>query len=83
MVVANMVIRGGGLMYFEPRPDFEFGGFYNTYYERCAAVCLKLAAIAAKWQYEDLILGLSDFDTRLIFHDGVSYQRALRRSARF
>jgi hypothetical protein len=39
------------------------------YYDRCRALLPQIAAIAAKWTFEDLIPGLSDFDVRLIFSD--------------
>ena len=61
-------------MNFEPKPANDFGLFINTYFERCRTVCPKLRAIAGKWTFEDLIPGLSDFDTRLVFADGVTVE---------
>jgi hypothetical protein len=52
---------------FEPAPDNPFPAFLETYSTACGAVCPKLRAFAGKWNFEDLIPGLSDFDTRLIF----------------
>jgi hypothetical protein len=54
---------------FEPRPPNSFPEFIRTYYERCRASCPKLRAIGGKWTPEDLIPGLSDFDTRFIAAD--------------
>jgi len=59
-------------MIFEPRPENIFPEFIHCYFERCRAVCPPLRAIAGKWTFEDLIPGLSDFDTRLIFLDDVT-----------
>ena len=59
-------------MNFEPRPENPFPKYIETYFTRCQAVCPKLRAIAGKWTFEDLIPGLSDFDARLIFADGVT-----------
>jgi hypothetical protein len=59
-------------MKFAPAPPNEFREFVHLYYERCKQVCPKLIGAAGKWEYEDLIPGLSDFDTRLIFADSMS-----------
>jgi len=56
-------------MKFEPKPDSTFPEFIDTYYEHCRVACPKLLAIAGKWTFDDLIPGLSDFDTRFIFED--------------
>jgi hypothetical protein len=56
---------------FEPKPSNDFQEFIETYYERCLAVCPQLRGIAGKWNFEDLIPGLSDFDARLVFEDGL------------
>jgi len=61
-------------MQFEPRPENSFCEFIDSYWERSRAVCPKLRAIAGKWTFEDLLPGLSDFDTRLIFTDQVTVQ---------
>lgn len=53
-------------MRFEPAPPNDFADFCATYYERCRAKVPQIVAVAAKWQFEDLIPGLSDFDTRFI-----------------
>jgi hypothetical protein len=58
-------------MTFVPAPPNEFREFVHLYYERCKKVCPKLIGAAGKWEYEDLIPGLSDFDTRLIFGDSM------------
>jgi len=66
---------------FEPKPENDFRLFIDTYFERCLAECPKLAAIAGKWTFEDLIPGLSDFDTRFIFADGVAVEEWIRMSS--
>ncbi len=53
-------------MRFEPRPPNQFQEFIRTYWEQCRAACPELAALSGKWEFEDLIPGLSDFDTRLV-----------------
>ena len=58
-------------MIFAPAPPNEFREFIQLYYERCRQVCPKLIAAAGKWEFEDLIPGLSDFDTRFIFSDAM------------
>ena len=67
-------------MRFEPAPENDFGRFIEVYFERCRAVCPKLAAIAGKWTFEDLIPGLSDFDTRLIFADDTRVEEWIEMS---
>jgi len=59
---------------FEPKPHNDFPEFIDTYFQRCRQVCPKLRAIAGKWTFEDLIPGLSDFDTRFIFTDDTTVQ---------
>jgi hypothetical protein len=59
-------------MRFEPMPANTFPEFIDAYFERCCARCPKLRGIAGKWTFEDLLPGMSDFDTRLIFADDVS-----------
>ncbi|MFA5865678.1 MAG: hypothetical protein WC975_13455 [Phycisphaerae bacterium] len=59
-------------MKFQPRPENPFPDFIATYFDRCRAVCPRLRVIAGKWTFEDLLPGLSDFDTRLIFTDEVT-----------
>ncbi len=61
-------------MRFEPKPENDFKLFFDTYFSRCRQVCPKLRVIAGKWTFEDLIPGLSDFDTRLIFENDTSVQ---------
>ena len=59
-------------MKFEPKPVNDFRDFYGAYFQRCQAQCPKIAVIAAKWRFEDLVPGLSDFDTRFIVNDDVT-----------
>lgn len=57
--------------HFHPRPENEFPEFIETYYQRCRAVCPEIEGNAGKWKFEDLIPGLSDFDTRFLTRDGL------------
>lgn len=59
-------------MNFTPAPENDFQHFYDTYLARCRARVPGILAIAAKWSFEDLIPGLSDFDTRFILQDGMT-----------
>ena len=61
-------------MEFVPQPENDFRRFVDTYYTRCREVCPKIQAIAGKWEFEDLIPGLSDFDTRFIVDDSVTVE---------
>ena len=55
--------------------------FINTYYEMCRERCGKIEAIAGKWLFEDLIPGLSDFDTRFICADDTTAEDFCKMSA--
>lgn len=68
-------------MRFEPKPANDFPLFIETYFERCRAECPKLLAITGKWTFEDLIPGLSDFDSRFIFDDDVTVEEWARMSS--
>lgn len=57
--------------HFQPCPENEFPEFIETYYQRCRAVCPEIEGNAGKWKFEDLIPGLSDFDTRFLTRDGL------------
>ncbi len=61
-------------MKFAPRPENDFRRFYDLYYAECRTRFPRIAAIAAKWRFEDLIPGLSDFDTRFIVQDGLTFR---------
>ncbi len=61
-------------MKFAPKPENDFRRFYELYYAECRKRFPRIAAIAAKWRFEDLIPGLSDFDTRFIVQDGMTVQ---------
>ena len=65
---ARAARSGGDLM----QPENDFVRFYNIYYEECRRDVPQIAAIAAKWRFEDLIPGLSDFDARFMVEDGMS-----------
>lgn len=57
---------------FAPKPPNNFQTFCETYYAECRRRVPRIAAIAAKWRFEDLIPGMSDFDTRFIVDDGMA-----------
>jgi hypothetical protein len=59
-------------MKFTPAPANDFEAFYRTYYDRCRQRIDHIRIVAAKWTFEDLIPGLSDFDTRFIVADGMT-----------
>ncbi len=59
-------------MIFEPAPPNDFAEFINTYYERCRRVVPEIEAIGGKWEFEDLLPGMSDFDYRFIYADGMT-----------
>ncbi|MCE5251341.1 hypothetical protein LLG96_14090 [bacterium] len=54
---------------FTPRPDNIFTRHIADYFERAKAGTPYIEAICGKWLFEDLIPGLSDFDTRFMFSD--------------
>lgn len=58
--------------HFAPRPPNDFRRFYELYYAECRRRVPCIRAIAAKWRFEDLIPGMSDFDTRFIVADGMT-----------
>ena len=51
---------------FAPEPDNIFRDHINEYFERSKEVCPHLEAVCGKWEFEDLIPGLSDFDARFL-----------------
>ncbi len=59
-------------MTFEPAPANDFLQFMREYYQRCLQRVPQIRAVAAKWSFEDLIPGLSDFDTRFILADDMT-----------
>lgn len=59
-------------MIFAPRPANDFRRFHELYYAECRRRVPNIQAIAAKWRFEDLIPGMSDFDTRFIVADGMT-----------
>lgn len=59
-------------MHFEPAPANDFRDFASTYHQRCHALAPMIRAVAAKWTFEDLIPGLSDFDVRFIVDNGMT-----------
>jgi hypothetical protein len=54
---------------FAPKPPDIFTGHIAEYFERARGACPRIEAIAGKWNFEDLIPGLSDFDARFLFSD--------------
>lgn len=67
-------------MRFSPRPDNEFHDFIHIYLTRCREVCPAICAIAGKWNFEDMIPGLSDFDARLIVGNDVTVEHWMQMS---
>ena len=59
-------------MRFTSRPENDFRFFIDTYYDECRKRIPQIEAIAGKWRFEDLIPGMSDYDTRLICANGMS-----------
>lgn len=59
---------------FEPKPRNDFEEFFELYYDACRKRMPQIAAIAGKWTFEDLIPGMSDFDTRFIVEEGMTVQ---------
>jgi len=57
---------------FTPAPDNDFPEFFELYYAECRRRVPKIAAVAGKWRFEDLIPGMSDFDTRFIVDDDMT-----------
>jgi hypothetical protein len=67
-------------MKFEPKPENNFESFLETYFARCREKAPWIEVIAGKWRFEDLIPGMSDFDTRFICKDGMSDEDWCRMS---
>jgi predicted dehydrogenase len=59
-VVPSVIVR---------QPANDFAEFNRTYFEKCVERSPLIEASAGKWAPEDLIPGLSDFDTRFILSD--------------
>lgn len=56
----------------------EFHRFAQKYFSGCKARFDALDALVAKWYFEDLIPGLSDFDSRIIVTDDVGPEEMIR-----
>ncbi|MBI4023837.1 MAG: hypothetical protein HY360_02585 [Verrucomicrobia bacterium] len=67
-------------MIFTPPPRNDFAEFIETYFNRCRARIPEIAANAGKWTLEDLIPGLSDFDTRFLVGDQMTSEGWCRMS---
>ena len=65
---------------FIPAPANDFSEYIDLYWKECRNSYRKIAAIAGKWTFEDLIPGLSDFDTRFIVDDGMEPEDWCRMS---
>lgn len=57
---------------FTPKPENTFNEFIKLYYSECSKRFPKIEAIAGKWDFEDLIPGMSDFDTRFVCSDDMT-----------
>lgn len=53
-------------MTFAPPPANDFADFARTYWDACRERCPRIEGMAAKWTFEDLLPGMSDFDTRFL-----------------
>lgn len=56
----------------------EFHEFAQEYFLHCTAGLGSLDALVAKWNFEDLIPGLSDFDSRIIVTDCLGPEEMIR-----
>ncbi len=65
---------------FTPAPTNDFADFIRTYFERCRAKSPRIEGNAGKWRFEDLIPGLSDFDTRFLVSDATTAEDWCRLS---
>jgi len=65
---------------FTPCPSNIFKEHIQEYFERSRDECPQIEAIYGKWCFEDLIPGLSDFDTRFIFSDDTTTDDWIRIS---
>ncbi len=54
---------------FAPKPANIFRDHIREYFERSRSACPRIEAITGKWDYGDLIPGMSDFDARFLFSD--------------
>src|ERR1051326_2351715 len=59
-------------MNFAKKPKNDFPEFIETYFRRCRDRVPRIEANAGKWTLEDLIPGLSDFDTRFLVNDAMT-----------
>lgn len=59
-------------IHFPPKPQNSFDCFIDTYFQECSSRFPKIEAIAGKWEYRDLIPGMSDFDTRFLCSSDMS-----------
>ncbi len=58
-------------------PNNEFEEFASEYFSRCKKQFDNLDTMTAKWNFEDLIPGLSDFDSRLVVSDDVGPEQMI------
>lgn len=68
-------------MKFAPVPGNDFARYIRCYYDECRKRFPGIEAIAGKWEFRDLIPGMSDFDTRFILREGVTAADWCRMSA--
>jgi len=57
---------------FAPAPINDFAEYIDRYFAECRARFPRIECVAGKWKFEDLIPGMSDFDTRFIVQDGMT-----------
>lgn len=62
-----------------PSPDI-FLEFIPTYFNNCRDAFGKIEAVSGKWNFEDLLPGLSDFDTRFVYTNDMTAENWLEMS---
>lgn len=67
-------------MNFTPVPKNDFLDFIDTYFKRAQDFFPAVETAAAKWEFIDLIPGMSDFDTRLIVKNGMTLEDWVKMS---
>lgn len=67
-------------MKFAPCPANDFAEFIATYFKRCSERVPEIEGNAGKWCFEDLVPGMSDFDTRFFVRDSMTAEGWCRMS---
>ncbi len=67
-------------MNFTPIPENDFLDFIETYFSYAKELFPAIDTATGKWEFIDLIPGMSDFDTRLILKNGMQPEDWVRMS---